>query len=167
MPTGPDTQKYQMPNISSISELLLLALADMQQLQLRHFWLFLGIYLVALLGSSPISTAIACDHCLHSLMYFFLLNLTLLNLCCISTALPKDMAKALWDTRAISYAGCAAQIFRAVLRMPSEQGRHEAFSTCLPHLATVSFFVSTATFAYLKPTSISSPSLDLVVVVLY
>ncbi|XP_065508983.1 olfactory receptor 14A16-like, partial [Caloenas nicobarica] len=59
------------------------------------------------------------------------------------------------------------QIFRAVLRIPSEQGRHKAFSTCLPHLAVVSLFVSTAMFAYLKPRSISSPSLDLVVSVLY
>ncbi|NWW99838.1 O14AG protein, partial [Caloenas nicobarica] len=59
------------------------------------------------------------------------------------------------------------QIFRAVLRIPSEQGRHKAFSTCLPHLAVVSLFTSTGIFAYLKPASISSPSLDLVVSVLY
>ncbi|XP_063039020.1 olfactory receptor 14J1-like, partial [Melospiza melodia melodia] len=59
------------------------------------------------------------------------------------------------------------QIFRAVLRIPSEQGRHKAFSTCLPHLAVVSLFLSTATFAYLKPPSISSPSLDLALSVLY
>ncbi|XP_027766095.1 olfactory receptor 14J1-like, partial [Empidonax traillii] len=59
------------------------------------------------------------------------------------------------------------QIFRAVLRIPSEQGRHKAFSTCLPHLAVVSLFVTTAAFAYLKPPSISSPSLDLALSVLY
>ncbi|XP_064594118.1 olfactory receptor 14J1-like [Zonotrichia leucophrys gambelii] len=59
------------------------------------------------------------------------------------------------------------QIFRAVLRIPSEQGRHKAFSTCLPHLAVVSLFISTCTFAYLKPPSISSPSLDLTLSVLY
>ncbi|XP_074023823.1 olfactory receptor 14J1-like [Numenius arquata] len=59
------------------------------------------------------------------------------------------------------------QIFRAVLRMPSEQGRHKAFSTCLPHLATVSLYVSTCMFAFLKPLSTSSPVLDLVVAVLY
>ncbi|XP_064903851.1 olfactory receptor 14J1-like [Columba livia] len=59
------------------------------------------------------------------------------------------------------------QIFRAVLRIPSEQGRHKAFSTCLPHLAVVSLFLSTIMFAHLKPPSISSPSLDLVVSVLY
>ncbi|XP_068854595.1 olfactory receptor 14C36-like [Aphelocoma coerulescens] len=59
------------------------------------------------------------------------------------------------------------QIFRAVLRIPSEQGRHKAFSTCLPHLAVLSLFLSTAMFAHLKPPSISSPSLDVAVSVLY
>ncbi|NXL10351.1 O14I1 protein, partial [Mesembrinibis cayennensis] len=60
------------------------------------------------------------------------------------------------------------QIFRAaVLRIPAEQGRHKAFSTCLPHLAVVSLFASTGMFICLKPPSISSPSLDLVVTVLY
>ena len=54
-----------------------------------------------------------------------------------------------------------------MLRMPSEQGRHKAFSTCLPHLAVLSLFLSTVMFAYLKPFSISSPSLDLVVSFLY
>ncbi|KFO78507.1 Olfactory receptor 14J1, partial [Cuculus canorus] len=224
---------------------------------------------------------------LHTPMYFFLLNLSLLDLGSISTTVPKSMANSLWETRAISYAGCAAQvflfvlfftaesslltimaydryvaickplhyetllggracvhmataawstgifcgllhtantfslplcqgnavdqffceipqvlklscshsyfrevglsvvtlfvvfscfvfiamsyvqIFRVVLRIPSEQGRHKAFSTCLPHLAVVSLFVSTAMFAHLKPRSISSPLLDLVVAVLY
>ncbi|KAM6107475.1 olfactory receptor 14J1-like [Phoenicopterus ruber ruber] len=220
-------------------------------------------------------------------MYFFLLNLSLIDVGSISTTLPKSMANSLWDTRAISNWGCAAQlffflsfnkteyclltimaydryvaickplhygtllgsracvhmaaaawgsgflnavlhtantfslplcqgnaldqffceipqilklscshaylrevgllvasvclafgcfvfivlsyvqIFTAVLRIPSEQGRHKAFSMCLPHLAVVSLFVSTAVFSHLKPPSISSPSLDLVVAVLY
>uniref|UniRef100_A0A8V0XCI2 G-protein coupled receptors family 1 profile domain-containing protein n=1 Tax=Gallus gallus TaxID=9031 RepID=A0A8V0XCI2_CHICK len=100
-----------MPNSSSISEFLLLALADTRQLQLLHFWLLLGIYLAALLGNGLISTAVACDHRLHTPMYFFLLNLALLDLGCISTTLPKAMANALWHTRDISYAGCAAQVF--------------------------------------------------------
>ena len=59
------------------------------------------------------------------------------------------------------------QIFRAVLRIPSEQGRHKAISTCLPHLAVVSLFVSTSFFAYLKPPSTSSQCLDLLMAVLY
>uniref|UniRef100_A0A669QLK9 G-protein coupled receptors family 1 profile domain-containing protein n=1 Tax=Phasianus colchicus TaxID=9054 RepID=A0A669QLK9_PHACC len=267
--------------VFSISEFLLLALADTRQLQLLHFWLLLGIYLAALLGNGLISTAVACHHRLHTPMYFFLLNLALLDLGCIPTTLPKAMANALWDTRTISYAGCAAQlffffflfsaeysiltimsydhyvaickplhygtlmdsracatmaaaawgsgvlysllytanifslplcqgnavdqflceipqilklscsdaylrefgltvvlaifvcfvfivlsyvqIFRAVLRMPSEQGRHKAFSTCLPHMAVVSLFLSTVMLAYLRPPSISSPFMDLLV----
>ncbi|KFQ86889.1 Olfactory receptor 14J1, partial [Phoenicopterus ruber ruber] len=224
---------------------------------------------------------------LHTPMYFFLLNLSLLDLGSISTTVRKSLASSLWDTRDISYQGCAAQlflfafllrsecalltvmaydryvaickplhygtllgsracahmaaaawgsgflnsllhtanifslplcqgnaldqffceiphilklscshsylsevgllvvsaclafgcfvfilffyvqIFRAVLRIPSEQGQHKAFSTCLPHLAVVSLFLSTGMFAYLKPPSISSSSLDLVVAVLY
>jgi len=59
------------------------------------------------------------------------------------------------------------QIFRAVLRTPSEQGRHKVFSTYLPHLAVLSLFISTAVFAYLKSPSICSPSLDLVIAVVY
>ncbi|XP_068031411.1 olfactory receptor 14J1-like [Anomalospiza imberbis] len=59
------------------------------------------------------------------------------------------------------------QIFRAVLRIPSEQGRHKAFSTCLPHLAVVSLFLSTIMIAHLKLPSMSYPSLDLALSVLY
>ncbi|XP_068025018.1 olfactory receptor 14J1-like [Melanerpes formicivorus] len=59
------------------------------------------------------------------------------------------------------------QIFRAVLRIPSQQGQHKTFATCLPHLAVVSLFLSTVIFAYLKPSFISSPSLDLLLSVLY
>uniref|UniRef100_A0A672TH70 Olfactory receptor n=1 Tax=Strigops habroptila TaxID=2489341 RepID=A0A672TH70_STRHB len=271
----------------SITHFLLLPFADTRELQLCHFWLFLGISLAALLGNGLIITSTACDQHLHTPMYFFLLNLSLLDLGCISTTVPKSMANSLWDTRDISYTGCAAQvffflfffsaeyslltvmsydryvaickplhygtllgsracahmaaaawgsgflhavlhtantfslplcrgnaveqffceipqilklscshsyhrevgilvfptflffgcfvfivgsyvqIFRAVLRIPSEQGRHKAFSMCLPHLAVVSLFITTGTFAYLKPPSLSSPSLDLVVSVLY
>ncbi|XP_069630763.1 olfactory receptor 14A16-like [Haliaeetus albicilla] len=276
-----------MSNSSSNTQFCLLVFGNTQELQLLHFWLFLGIYLAALLGNGLIITAIACDNRLHTPMYFFLINLSVLDLCSISTTVPKSMANSLWNTKAISYAGCAAQvflflflisaeyfiltvmaydryiaickplhygtllgsracvhmaaaawgsgflsavmhtantfslplcqgnavdqffceiphilklscsdaylrevgvlgvgvcfafgcfvlivlsygqIFRAVLRIPSEQGRHKAFSTCLPHLAVVSLFISTGSFAYLKPPSISSPSLDLLVTVLY
>uniref|UniRef100_A0A8D2PNH5 G-protein coupled receptors family 1 profile domain-containing protein n=1 Tax=Zosterops lateralis melanops TaxID=1220523 RepID=A0A8D2PNH5_ZOSLA len=59
------------------------------------------------------------------------------------------------------------QIFRAMLRISSKQRQHKAFSTCLPHLALVYLFLSTVMFAHLKPPSISSPSLDLALSVLY
>ncbi|XP_064495842.1 olfactory receptor 14J1-like [Pseudopipra pipra] len=276
-----------MPNISSLSQFLLLAFADRRELQLLHFCLFLAISLAALLANGLILSAVACDHYLHTPMGFFLLNLSLTDLGCICTTVPKAMHNSLWDTTTITYTGCAAQlffffffisaeyflltimcydcyvaickplhygtllgsracahmaaaawatgclnsllhtantfslplcqgnalgqffceiphilklscsqsyvrelgfmvfgvclafgcfifivfsyvqIFRAVLRIPSQQGRHKAFSTCLPHLAVLYLFLSTAAFAYLKPPSISSPSLDLALSVLY
>ncbi|XP_063997742.1 olfactory receptor 14J1-like [Pogoniulus pusillus] len=276
-----------MSNSSSISHFLLLPFADTKQLQLLHFCLFLATYLAALLGNSLIITTIAWHHHLHIPMYFFLLNLALIDLGAISTTVPKSLANSLRHSRDISYAGCAAQVFfflffisaeyflltimaydryvaicrplhygtllgrracahmaaaawacgllhallhtastfslplcqgnavhqffceipqilklscstaylrelwlivvsgsllfvcfvfilfsyvqilRAVLRMPSQQGRHKAFATCLPHLAVLSLFLSTASFASLKPPSMSSPSLNLVVSVLY
>ncbi|NXV37975.1 O14I1 protein, partial [Rissa tridactyla] len=100
-----------MSNGSSITEFLLLAFADMQELQLLLFRLFLGIYLAALLGNGLIITTIACDHHLHTPIHFFLLSLSLLHLGSISTSLPKSMANSVWDTRHISYYRCAAQVF--------------------------------------------------------
>uniref|UniRef100_A0A493U4L5 G-protein coupled receptors family 1 profile domain-containing protein n=1 Tax=Anas platyrhynchos platyrhynchos TaxID=8840 RepID=A0A493U4L5_ANAPP len=74
-----------MSNSSFPTEFLLLPFADTRKLQLLHFGLFLGIYLAALLGNSLILTSIACDHRLHTPMYFFLLNLALLDMGCISS----------------------------------------------------------------------------------
>ncbi|NXD18463.1 O14AG protein, partial [Nothocercus nigrocapillus] len=99
---------------SSFNEFLLLAFADRRELQLLHFSLFLGIYLAALLANGLIITAVACDHRLHTPMYFFLLNLSVLDLASISTTMPTSMANSLWDTRAISFLACAAQVFLLV-----------------------------------------------------
>ncbi|KFO75047.1 Olfactory receptor 14J1, partial [Cuculus canorus] len=83
-------QGQQMSNSSSITQFLLLAFADTQELQLLHFWLFLGTYMAALLGNGLVITTITCDHHLHTPMYFFLLNLSLLDLGSISTTVPKS-----------------------------------------------------------------------------
>uniref|UniRef100_A0A8B9DRY5 Olfactory receptor n=1 Tax=Anser cygnoides TaxID=8845 RepID=A0A8B9DRY5_ANSCY len=109
---------------------------------------------------------------LNKIEHFFCDNTPLFQLSCSDTSL-------LWKTEsvfifAILAFGCFVfivlsyvQIFRAVLRIPSQQGRHKAFSTCLPHLAVVSLFISTGTFSYLKPPSTSSSSLNLLLAVLY
>ncbi|XP_007955276.1 olfactory receptor 14J1-like [Orycteropus afer afer] len=58
-------------------------------------------------------------------------------------------------------------IFSTVLRIPSAEGRSKAFSTCLPHLFVVSFFLSTGIFEFLKPTSDSPTTFDLMVSIFY
>ncbi|NXS63987.1 O14I1 protein, partial [Brachypteracias leptosomus] len=110
----------QMSNSSSITHFLLLPFTDTWELQLLHFWLFLAIYLAALLGNGLIITTIAWYHHLHTPMYFFLLNLALLDLGSVSTTLPKAVDNSLWDTRDISYAGCAAQVFFFIFLISSE-----------------------------------------------
>ncbi|XP_053904325.1 olfactory receptor 14A16-like [Malaclemys terrapin pileata] len=276
-----------MSNQTTVTEFLLLGFSDIQELQIFHFVVFLVFYLISLLGNLLIITAIALDRHLHTPMYFFLMNLSILDLGSISVTIPKSMANSLMNTKSISYSGCVAQvfllvffastdyailtvmaydryvaicqplhyetvmnrracvqmaasawisvilysavhtgntfaisfcggnmvdqffceipqllklacsdsdlsevgflifslflclscfvfiivsyvqIFTTVVRIPSEQGRHKAFSTCLPHLSVVSLFVGTATFAYLEPI-FSSPSVrNLLVALLY
>ncbi|XP_061447882.1 olfactory receptor 14A16-like [Rhineura floridana] len=58
-------------------------------------------------------------------------------------------------------------IFSVVKRIPSVQARHKALSTCTPHLTVFSLFIITAMFSYLRPKSLSSPTVDLVSTVLY
>ncbi|NXN78306.1 O14I1 protein, partial [Bombycilla garrulus] len=108
----------EMSNSSSISHFLLLPLADTRQLQLLHFCLLLAISLAALLANGLIISAIACDHHLHSPM-FFLLNPALSDLGSICTTVPKAMHNSLCDTRAI-YSACAAQVFFFMFFMGAE-----------------------------------------------
>nr|XP_005310348.3 olfactory receptor 14A16-like [Chrysemys picta bellii] len=276
-----------MSNQTAVTEFLLLGFSDVRELQILHFVVFLVLYLISLLGNILIITVIALDHHLHTPMYFFLMNLSILDVGSISVTIPKSMANSLMNARSISYSGCVAQIFlviffattdfailtvmaydryvaicqplhyetvmnrracvqmaasawisgilysalhtrntfamsfcggnmvdqffceipqllklacsdsylievgflifslcldsscfvfiivsyvqifKAVLRIPSEQGQYKAFSTCLPHLFVVSLLFCTAAFAYLKPTSSSTSDLNLMVAVLY
>ncbi|KAM6184986.1 olfactory receptor 14J1-like [Rhynchocyon petersi] len=59
------------------------------------------------------------------------------------------------------------RIFSTVLRMPSTEGRSKAFSTCLPHLFVVLFFLSTGFFAFLKPAKESPTAFDLIISIFY
>ncbi|NWU46764.1 O14J1 protein, partial [Dromas ardeola] len=67
-----------------------------------------------------ILTAVAFDHGLDTPVYFFLLNLSVIDLGSFSTTVPKSMVNSLWDIRAISYIVCAAQVFPFVSLMSSE-----------------------------------------------
>ncbi|XP_027487422.1 olfactory receptor 14J1-like [Corapipo altera] len=127
-------------------------------------------FLTALLHTASTFSLPLCQG--NALGQFFCEISHILKFSCSHSGYLREIG-LLWVTISLGF-GCFVfivfsyvQIFRAVLRIPSEQGRHKAFSTCLPHLAMVSLFVSTATFAHLKPPSISSSSLDLVVSVLY
>ncbi|XP_054849393.1 olfactory receptor 14A16-like [Eublepharis macularius] len=100
-----------MPNLTTTSEFLLMELSDIRELQILHFFLFLTVYLTAVTGNLLIIIAVALDHRLHTPMYFFLLNLAILDLGSISVTVPKAMANSLMNSRSISYSACVAQVF--------------------------------------------------------
>ncbi|XP_067417504.1 olfactory receptor 14C36-like [Emydura macquarii macquarii] len=276
-----------MSNRTAVTEFLLLGFSDIRELQILHFVVFLVIYLAALMGNLLIVMTVALDRHLHTPMYFFLMNLSILDIGSISVTVPKSMASSLMNTRLISYPGCITQvfifvlftttdfalltimaydryvaicqplhyervmnrtacvqmaasawisgivysalhngnmfrlpfcqsnvinqffceipqllkltcsdsylsevgfiafsafigancfvfiivsyvqIFKAVLGMLSEQGRHKAFSTCLPHLTVVSLLLFTSFFEYLNPTSTAASNPELLMGVRY
>ncbi|XP_062813213.1 olfactory receptor 14A16-like [Anolis carolinensis] len=99
-----------MENQSTVNEFILLAFSDTRELQILHFLLFLSIYLVAFMGNILIILTIAHDHNLHSPMYFFLVNLSLVDACYVSVTVPKSMAISLTNDRRISFSGCVSQV---------------------------------------------------------
>ncbi|CAM2101648.1 unnamed protein product [Caretta caretta] len=103
--------RKKMSNQTTVTEFLLLGFSDVPELQILHFIVFLLLYLISLLGNLLIITAIALDCHLHNPMYFFLMNLSILDFSYISVTIPKSMANSLMNTRSISYSGCVAQVF--------------------------------------------------------
>ncbi|XP_032642804.1 olfactory receptor 14A16-like [Chelonoidis abingdonii] len=100
-----------MSNQTTVTEFLLLGFSEVRELQILCSVVFLGIYLAALVGNLLVIILIVLDHHLHTPMYFFLMNLSILDLGSISVTVPKSMANSLLNTRSISYSGCVAQVF--------------------------------------------------------
>uniref|UniRef100_A0A452IAQ0 Olfactory receptor n=1 Tax=Gopherus agassizii TaxID=38772 RepID=A0A452IAQ0_9SAUR len=107
--------RKKMSNQTTLTEFLLLGFSDVRELQILHFVMFLVIYLVGLMGNLLIITAVVLDHHLHTPMYFFLLNLSILDFGSISVTIPKSMVNSLINTRVISYPGCVTQVFLFLL----------------------------------------------------
>ncbi|XP_004461726.1 olfactory receptor 14C36-like [Dasypus novemcinctus] len=104
-----------MPNFTTVTEFLLMRFSDVWELRVLHAMLFLLMYLAALMGNLLIVTVTTLNQSLHTPMYFFLRNLSFLDMCYISVSVPKACVIFLLDNRAISKAGCAAQTFLVLL----------------------------------------------------
>ncbi|XP_074058310.1 olfactory receptor 1f45-like [Macrotis lagotis] len=98
-------------NQSGISEFILLGLSDNPKEQTLLFFLFLLMYLITGLGNLLIILVIRSSSCLHTPMYFFLSNLSLVDICFTSTTIPKMLANHVSGNKAIPYAGCLTQVF--------------------------------------------------------
>ncbi|KAM9095522.1 olfactory receptor 1361-like [Sarcophilus harrisii] len=98
-------------NQSEISEFILLGLSDQPEQQRLLFCLFLFMYLITGLGNLLIILAISSDPHLHTPMYFFLSNLSLVDIGFTSTTIPKMLNNHISRNRTIPYAGCLTQAF--------------------------------------------------------
>ncbi|XP_036624497.1 olfactory receptor 7C1-like [Trichosurus vulpecula] len=98
-------------NQTHASEFLLLGFSEKPEHQLPLFGLFLGMYVVTVGGNLLIMLTIASDSHLHTPMYFFLSNLSLVDLCLVTTLVPKMLVNLLTHCEAISYAGCLTQMY--------------------------------------------------------
>ncbi|ELK18370.1 olfactory receptor-like protein OLF4 [Pteropus alecto] len=106
METGNDTR---------LSEFLLLGFSEEPELQPLIFGVFLSMYLITVFGNLLIILAVSSDSHLHTPMYFFLCNLSLVDICSTTTTIPKMLVNIQTQSKVITYKGCIAQIYFLIL----------------------------------------------------
>ncbi|VTJ61521.1 olfactory receptor 7D4-like [Marmota monax] len=98
-------------NHTALSHFLLLGLSEDPDLQPTLFGLFLSMYLVTVLGNLLIILAVSSDSHLHTPMYFFLSNLSFVEICFTSTTIPKMLVNIQAHRKDISYRECLSQVY--------------------------------------------------------
>ncbi|KAM5187426.1 uncharacterized protein ACOB7L_008452 [Callospermophilus lateralis] len=102
-------------NHTRVSQFLLLGLSDDPELQPVLFGLFLSMYLVTVLGNLLIILVVSSDPHLHTPMYFFLSNLSFVDICFISTTVPKMLVNIQVQRKDISYIECFTQVYFLII----------------------------------------------------
>ncbi|KAM8812677.1 olfactory receptor 2D2 [Rhynchonycteris naso] len=97
-------------NQTQVTEFFLLGLSDNPHTQHLLFVLFLVVYLVTVLGNLLLMSLVQVDSLLHILMYFFLCNLSLADLCFSTNIVPQALVHLLSRKKVISFTRCAAQL---------------------------------------------------------
>uniref|UniRef100_A0A6J0VIZ0 Olfactory receptor n=1 Tax=Pogona vitticeps TaxID=103695 RepID=A0A6J0VIZ0_9SAUR len=100
-----------MKNGTAITEFILVGFKNEPQMQIVLLILFLGMYIFTLVGNIGFIIITTVDAHLHTPMYFFLKNLSFMDVCYSSTITPKAVLSFSTGNKVISYAGCAIQMF--------------------------------------------------------
>ena len=98
-------------NGTAVTEFILLGLVEMPELWPLVFVLFLCAYLVTVGGNLSILAAIVVEPKLHNPMYFFLGNLSVVDIGCITVTVPSMLGRMLTHKPAIPYGACLTQLF--------------------------------------------------------
>ena len=98
-------------NGSFVTKFILLGLTNQPDLQLPLFFLFLGMYMVAVQGNLGLIILIALNSHLHTPMYFFLFNLPFIDLCYSSVFIPKMLINFTSKKNNTSYMRYITQLY--------------------------------------------------------
>uniref|UniRef100_A0A8C9UKL0 Olfactory receptor family 5 subfamily A member 2 n=1 Tax=Spermophilus dauricus TaxID=99837 RepID=A0A8C9UKL0_SPEDA len=98
-------------NNTVVTKFILLGFSDHPQMKTSLFVLFLGIYLLTVAWNLSLIVLIRMDSHLHTPMYFFLSNLSFLDICYVSATSPKMLSDIITEQKTISFVGCATQYF--------------------------------------------------------
>nr|XP_014983594.2 olfactory receptor 5V1-like [Macaca mulatta] len=109
-----------MTNETTVTECILKGFSNVPEMTLISTALFLFIYLFALVGNMSINLAVARNIRLHTPMYFFLQNLSFLDMCYTSVTVPKALINSLMGFKVISFWECVAQLYIFVMLCASE-----------------------------------------------
>uniref|UniRef100_A0A8C2LPB0 Olfactory receptor n=1 Tax=Cricetulus griseus TaxID=10029 RepID=A0A8C2LPB0_CRIGR len=107
-------------NHSTVTKFFLAGLTDQPELQLPLFLIFLGIYLLTVLGNLGMIILILLSSHLHTPMYFFLSSLSFIDLCQSTVIIPRMLVNFVMEKNAISYPECMIQLYFFLLFAISE-----------------------------------------------
>lgn len=107
-------------NESRMTQFILLGLTDGTELQVPLFFIFSVIYTFAVLGNLGMIVLIWTHLQLHTPMYFFLGNLSVIDLCSATVFAPRMLGNFFAQSKAISYSACLSQTFFFVVFITTE-----------------------------------------------
>ncbi|XP_049713195.1 olfactory receptor 8B3 [Elephas maximus indicus] len=113
-------KKILARNDSLVTEFIFAGLTDRPELQQPLFYLFLMIYIVTMVGNLGLIVLIGINSHLHNPMYYFLFNLSFIDLCYCSVFTPKMLMNFVSKKNVISYDGCMTQLFFFLFFVVSE-----------------------------------------------
>ncbi|XP_057581481.1 olfactory receptor 10A7-like [Hippopotamus amphibius kiboko] len=95
----------------TVTEFVFLGLSSQPKMQLILFIMFLFFYLLTVVGNIIIITIIQIETCLQTPMYFFLTNLSFLDICYTSTNVPQMLSNLVGKKKTIPFSSCATQMY--------------------------------------------------------
>ncbi|XP_030066634.1 olfactory receptor 6C3-like, partial [Microcaecilia unicolor] len=98
-------------NHTKVTEFIILGFVEFPEMQLLLFLVFLIVYLMSLTGNLLIIFTVCSDSHLHSPMFFFLINLSFLEICYVSVTVPKLLAVLIAQNKTISFMQCMIQMY--------------------------------------------------------